>query len=77
MATPVREMLSSLLYNAVAFHCEDGKHAETIRMDALMLAKRNNYSLKTAKRGKRMIVYKNGWQDDPCNFDVTITREEK
>ena len=76
VATPVRTMLSSLNYNGVAFHCEDAKHAETIRMDALMLAHRNNYDISTTKRGSRLIVYKDGWKDEPCIFDVDISREE-
>lgn len=74
VATPVREMLSSDVYNGVVFHCEDGEHAERTRIAALILRTRNNYSYKTARRGDRLIVYKDEFNYEPVTFDVEIER---
>jgi len=74
VATPVRDMLESLEYNSVIFHCEDDEHAETIRMDALMLRWRYRYPYKTSRKGNRVIVYKDGYEYEPNCFEVKVTR---
>ena len=75
VATPIREMLADISYNCVNFHCEDPEHAETIRLDALMLAKRNNYDLCTHRNGKDLIVYKEGYAEyDPSPIHVDVRR---
>ncbi len=74
LATPIRDMLMSPEYNGVVFHCEDKKHAESSRYAALMLKWRYKYDLKTARRGSDLIVYKEGWDYEPENMEVTITR---
>lgn len=75
VATPIREMLDSPVYNGVVFHCEDERHAETVRFDALVLKWRCEYDIHTAKRGSNLIVYKDGWEYEPENTDVVIFRD--
>ena len=74
VATPVREMLSSDIYNGVVFHCEDEDHAEITRLAALVLRNRNHYSYRTARRGNKLIVYKDEFNFEPFTFDVEIER---
>lgn len=70
IATPVREMIGSPLYNGVRFHCDNERAAEGVRMAALMLRKRNGYDIRTTKRGSSMVVYKGPDTDEPEWFDV-------
>ena len=77
IATPVRDMLSSEVYNGVVFHCEDNQHAETTRLAALILRGRNNYTFNTHRNGKDLIVYKDGWDYEPQTFGVDISKRSK
>lgn len=75
VATPIREMLGSLMHNCVEFSCEDDEHAETIRMDALMLARRNNYDISTHRYGSTLMVYKDYYaQYNPSPIHVDVFR---
>lgn len=69
IATPVRNMLQSTVYNGVIFHCEDVKHAETTRTAALTLRLRNDYNYKTHRHGSDLIVYKHDDMEDPCYIE--------
>lgn len=68
IATPIREMLATKLYNGVMFCCENAGAAEKVRMAALMLKKRNGYSYHTTKRGNSLVVYKGRDTDEPRWF---------
>lgn len=70
VATPVREMLSSELYNGVIFECNDGRAAERTRTAALVLRGRNQYDYHTRRRGNKLIVYKGEDIDEPNYFTV-------
>jgi len=70
IATPIREMLDSVIYNGVVFKCNDDRAVETVRMAALMLKKRNGYEYHTTKRDKNLVVYKGCDTDEPMWFDV-------
>ena len=70
IATPIREMLSSPLYNGVIFHCGSRERAEATRDAALVLKHRNKYDYRTKRNGNDMIVYVGGIDDDIEGFDV-------
>lgn len=70
IATPVRDMLSSSIYNGVVFECEDAKAAERTRTAALVLRGRNNYDYHTRRSGKNLIVYKGDDTEEPLYFHV-------
>lgn len=70
IATPIRTMLDSEIYNGVVFHCDDDGAAETVRMAALMLRRRNNYTYRTTKRKNGLVVYKGNDTDEPNWFTV-------
>lgn len=69
IATPIRKMLDSELYNGVIFRHDDVRAAETTRMAALMLRNRNNYDIHTTKRGNDIVVYKGSDTEEPMWFD--------
>ena len=75
VATPIRDMLSSELYNGVIFHCGTRERAETTRVAALVLKGRNKYEYRTRRNGTDMIVYKGGLDDDIEGFDVNLREE--
>lgn len=77
IATPVREMLSSRTYNGVIFQCESPEHAETTRTAALTLKLRNDYDIKTSRKGSNLIVYKDNGIDYPHMFRVDIPKEHR
>ena len=70
IATPVRDMLASDIYNGVVFRCNDERAAETVRMAALMLKKRNGYDIRTTRRNNNMVVYKGEDTEEPAWFEV-------
>lgn len=75
IATPIREMLKSDLYNGVAFQCVDEEHAETTRIAALTLRLRNNYEYKTTRNQNVMTVYKDGYEYEPMVFNVALEKK--
>lgn len=72
IATPVREMISSRDFNGVIFRCNSPKHAETTRTAALTLKLRNDYEIRTSRKGENLIVYKDNGIDYPHMFTVDI-----
>lgn len=70
VATPVREMLSSDIYNGVVFKCDDVKAAERTRTAALVLRGRNRYEYRTRRCGNNLIVYKGEDTEEPMYFSV-------
>lgn len=77
IATPVREMISSREFNGVIFRCSSPKHAETTRTAALTLKLRNNYDIKTSRKGNDLIVYKDNGIDYPRMFSVKNYEEDQ
>ena len=75
IANPVREMIASEVYNGVIFRCGSPEHAETTRTAALTLKLRNDYSIKTNRRGGDLIVYKDDGIDYPNFFAVDNYKE--
>lgn len=76
IATPVREMISSREFNGVIFRCASPKHAETTRTAALTLKLRNDYDIKTSRKGSDLIVYKDNGIDYPHMFSVNNCLEK-
>lgn len=78
IATPIREMLASDVYNGVIFHCDSVEAAEVTRITALVLRGRNNYEYKTSRRGDDLIVYTNFdiFEDESCFFEVNNRRAD-
>lgn len=58
VATPIREMLASNIYDGVIFHCDNVRSAESTRIAALVLRERNGYDYHTARRDNDLIVYR-------------------
>ena len=76
IATPVREMISSRDFNGVIFRCSSPKHAETTRTAALTLKLRNNYDIRTSRKGSDLIVYKGDGIDYPHMFSIDNFEEK-
>ena len=74
IATPIRDMLSSEIYNGVIFRCDNVEAAEVTRITALVLRERNHYDYRTSRRGDDLIVYKDFEFGEACFFEVDIRR---
>lgn len=76
IATPIRDMLSSDLYNGVIFHCGSRERAESTRDAAIVLKHRNDYEYRTKRNGNDMIVYVGGIDDDIDGFMFDVDIED-
>ena len=79
VATPIREMMENPDYSAVIFHCGTPEYAETTRIAALTLKLRNNYDIKTSRRGSDLVVYEGEYYDcliPECWFEVNNYRDD-
>ena len=77
VATPIRAMLESKVYNGVAFLCQSDEDVETVRQAAIMLRKRNGYLYYTTKRGLSLVVYKCEDTEEPNWRVVKYDRKAK
>ena len=73
ITTPIRELMKSEVFNGVIFICDSPEAAESTRLAALAVRRRNGFKeLHTTRRADRIMVYKDDGDLDPATFEVNL-----